>query len=83
MDLPTSVNVDLGSPAWAIGICGVLALFILCTTCVILSVTSDGKAPEVLTAFADVIRAFRRRPRHESSQAVDGGESAPQLEKAA
>jgi len=83
MDLPTSVSVDLGSLTWALGNCGVLAHFILCATCVIRSVTSDGKAPEVLMAFADVIRAFRRRPRHESSQAVDGGESAPQLEKAA
>lgn len=83
MDLPTSVSVDLGSPLWALGICGVLALFILCATCVILSVTSDGKAPEVLTAFADVIRAFRRRTRYASSQAVDGGESASQLDKAA
>jgi hypothetical protein len=83
MDLPTSVDIDIGSSAWALGICGVLALFILCATCVILSVTSDGKAPEVLTAFADVIRASRRRPRHEGSQAVGEGESAPQLEKAA
>ena len=83
MDLPTSVDVDRGSSAWALGICGVLALFILCATCVILSVTSDGKAPELLTAFADVIRAFRRRPRPEGSQAVDEDESAPQLEKAA
>jgi hypothetical protein len=67
MDPPNLVHVDLGSSAWALGICGVLALCILCTTCVILSVTSDGKAPEVLAAFADVIRAFRRRPRHVGS----------------
>lgn len=83
MDLPTSVDIDLGSAAWAIGSCAVFALLILCTTCVILSVKSDGKAPEVLTAFADVIRAFRRRPRHESSEAVTEGKSAPQLENPA
>lgn len=83
MDLPTSVDVDLGSSAWALGVCGVLALFILCATCVILTVTSNGKAPEVLTAFADVIRAFRRQPRRDGSRAVGEDESAPQLKKVA
>jgi hypothetical protein len=75
MDPPSSVDVDLGSSAWALGICGALALFILCATCVILSVTSDGKAPEVLTAFADVIRAFRRRPRHVEAASPEAPEA--------
>ena len=83
MDRPTSVDVDLGSSVWALGICGVLALLILCATCVILSITSNGKAPEVLTAFADVIRAFRRRARHEGSQSLDEREASVQLEKVA
>ena len=83
MDLATSLNVDLGSSAWALGVCGVLALFILCATCVLLTVTANNKAPEVLKAFADVIRAFRRRPRQDDSRAVDQDDSAPQLEKAA
>lgn len=83
MDLPAVVEVDLGSSAWALGICGVLALFVLCATCVILSVTSQGKAPAVLAAFADVIRAFRRRPRHRDHKDGDQEESALRLDKAA
>jgi hypothetical protein len=83
MDLPTVVQVDLESLAWALGICGLLALLVLCATCVILSVTSHGKAPDVLTAFADVIRAFRRRPRHRGSGDVDREESALRLDRAA
>lgn len=37
MDLSTVVEVDLGSSVWALGICGALALLILCATGVILS----------------------------------------------
>jgi hypothetical protein len=66
MQLPASIEITFGSSVWALGICGVAALFILCGTCVILSITSCGKAPEVLRAFADVVRAFRRRPRNRS-----------------
>ena len=83
MDLPTVVEVDLGSSAWALGICGALALLILCATCVLLSATSDGKAPEVLTAFTDVIRAFRRRPRHEGAKACGRGRSGASAREAA
>jgi hypothetical protein len=63
MDLPTVVEVDLGSSAWALGLCGLLALVVVCATCVVLALKSDAKAPDVLAAFADVLRAFRRRPR--------------------
>lgn len=81
MDLPTVVEVDLGSSAWALGICGLLALSIVCTTCVVLALKSDAEAPDVLAAFADVLRAFRRRPRGHGG--MDRDELASRPDKAA
>lgn len=63
MKLPTVIQVDLGASAWALGICGLMALVVVCSTCVILASRSQGHAADVLTAFADVIRALRRRPK--------------------
>lgn len=82
MDLPESVDVDLSSSVWALGVCGVLALLIVCSTCVVLSIMARGRAPEVLRAFADVISAFRRRPRRGRLRRRAKGKPAPRLEKA-
>jgi hypothetical protein len=68
MDLSAWVELDVGSSLWALGVCGLLALVVLCATCVTLSLTCRDNAARVLEAFADVIRAFRRRPRRESGR---------------
>lgn len=75
---PIVVHVDLGPAAWALAVGGVLALGFVCVTCVILARSSRGRAAEVLSAFADVIRAFRRRPRHENPSIAKDHESARQ-----
>ena len=83
LDPPTTVNLDLGSSAWALGICGVLALLIVCITCVVLARTSNGQAPDVIRAFAEVIRAFRRRPRQAGAISAEAGDAAPPLKRSA
>ncbi len=81
MHQPTVIELDIGSSAWALGICAVVALSVLCATCVILSITARSKAPDVLVAFADVMRAFRRRPRNGGRRSVDQDGLAQRLDE--
>lgn len=58
-----AIDVSLTSSAWVIGVSTVSVVLLLCLTCIVLVTLSRSNAPEVLRAFADVVRAVRRRPR--------------------
>lgn len=80
MDLPTSLG--LGGAAWAFGICSVLALLVICVTCIVLVRTDKTQAETNLKAFAEVIRSFRKQPKSQRSLSPPAAEKA-ELDRAA
>lgn len=55
------MEINLGSAAWAVGVCSVAGVLIVCLTVLVILRRQD--AVEVLKAFAEVIKAFRKQPK--------------------